>query len=410
MDSASLAQVTGTFDNSSKVNELLRIAQEKCHLISPATACPRLPPGCVVGLNVVPIVVANDSHDVGAGKRGLLRTALLRLANAAGIQWLGSTRIDPGTDPYYVHWHATGVWRSLDGTWLPVVGDCQMDLRNGSAQVAKILESARATEKRSAEEVGRVQLRDTRAKILEHAQSKAECRGIRKALAIRSYTERELSDKPFVVARMMWVGNPNDPQDRAAIRDSFLNGIGALMGSAGRPALPPAMTYAMPTAEVPPVGSVPDSDGVLPDDDEPTVAPPFRSYDKNQCGGKDSPPTNSAAVPPPAQAAGAPPASPKAPLPASNGEAGGSAVGSREPSGFTIPGGREKGTSIEDCSDESLTWWTQKVADGLANGGDPRFADKNARFLTAMKAEQKRREMGSVGGSGTGDGDDGIPF
>ena len=105
---------------------------------------------------------------------------MLKLANAAGICWnaRASGRIETHPrHPYTVHYHAEGAWRGLDGSWLPVVGEVLVDLRDGSAQVQKILESAKN------DESGRVQLRDMRAKILEHSASKAELRGIRKALA-----------------------------------------------------------------------------------------------------------------------------------------------------------------------------------------------------------------------------------
>jgi len=190
--------VAGSFDDVQAINAKLREAAAVAHLISPATSCPRLAPGCIVSTCLVAIDPATDTHDVGMGKRALLKTALLKLANAAGISWNpgASGRVDDGREPRVVHWHSEGAWRSLDGTWLPVVGDCMMDLRDGSAQVAKILESAGDAEK------GRKQLRDMRAKILEHAQSKAMLRGIRSALSIRSYTAAELQAKPFVVARL----------------------------------------------------------------------------------------------------------------------------------------------------------------------------------------------------------------
>jgi hypothetical protein len=263
----------GMFDNDT-INAQLKLAAEKCHLISSATSA-RLPPGCVVSCSVVALT-PNDVYDVGFGKKALLRHALLKLANAAGVVWhaAASGRLDDRRSPHLVHFHAEGAWRALDGTWLPVVGEILLDLRDGSAAAAKIVEGARAkvddagNVRVSAEEVGRVQLRDTRAKILEHAQSKAELRGIRKALAIRSYSVDELK-KPFCVFKPVWVGT-DSPEDRAAVRASFLGGYSALFGNR---TAPPRLAAAPAPAALPAHDFTADGE-VLEEPDLPDDPPP----------------------------------------------------------------------------------------------------------------------------------------
>jgi len=364
--------LTGSFDDASKINERLRDAAERFFLVSPATSCPRLAPGCVVSTSIVAINPETETHDVG-GKRALLKTALLRLANAAGIAWRpgASGRVDDGRHPYVCHWHAEGVWRGLDGTWLPVVGDCQMDLRDGSAQTTKVLESARAKTNSdgsirvSAAEVGRVQLRDMRAKILEHAQSKAQLRGIRSALAIRSYTAAELAAKPFVVAKLCWVGS-DSADDRAAIRESFLRASNALFGQASPLNLP-----APAPARAALVASTITTDGEIVDDFE----EPFAS----EPPGADGPaePTGEAPAPGPTAT---PPTAAAAPATEAPGR-----------SGHVIPGGHSKGVAVEDAADRDLSYWIDRLDRSLADGTS-RSKERDTALVKAMSAELTRRQ------------------
>lgn len=387
---SSTAMIVGSFTDADVINQKLALAAERYHLVSPATTCPRLRSGCLVGLNVVPIAPETETHDVGFGKRSLLRTALLKLANAAGICWntRASGRMDSGIHPFFCHWHSEGGWQSLDGTWLPVSGDAQLDLRDGSAAVAKILESAQTPEK------GRIQLRDTRSKILEHAQSKSELRAIRKALAIRTYTIAELA-KPFVVARLMWVGDPNDPEDRKAIREHFLQGSAAMFGESSPPrALTPtaSKTYALPPVDM--IGEVVTEDGEILDHpatpEPPPVAPPRTR--------KSDPP------PPPAAQAPATPAQPRRAAPTE-------AARVPSPGEVTAPYGRQKGELISALTDENLQWMGDSVRDALNDPAKARYRANNERLLAAVEVEEERRN----GGTGAplqqaGEGDDQIPF
>lgn len=374
--------VSGSFAKADAVNATLALAAEKFHVLSPSTHCPILPVGCVVSLTPVAISVETDTFDVGGGKRSITRAGLLRLANAAGVQWRtgASGRRDDGRNPYLVHWHAEGAWRSLDGTWLPVTGDCLMDLRDDSAQTRKILESARAKTDRNtgrvlatAESVGRIQLRDTRAKLLEHAQSKAQCRAIRAALAIRTYTAAELATKHFLVARLAWVGT-DDAEDRRAIRESFLGAHAALFGDERAP------RFALPAAA--PVRQLPQTtdDGEILDD------PPDAIIDEPQRANADAAPQpepqqQQASEP---QGASSGPAVPDAELVPDEPTAR---------SGHVIPGGRAKGTPIEDADDRDLRYWADRIAQALEDGtGRPEFRERDETLVRAMRAEMARRD------------------
>ena len=402
---ADLANIVGMSRDEREINRRLTWAARECFLVSPSTVC-SLQPGCAVSFAALWVDPKNDSHDVGAGKRGLLGTTLLRLANAAGISWDAhrSGRMDPGNSPHIVHWHAAGAWRGLDGTVLSVPGDLQMDLSNDSDQTRKVMESAKAKTKWTngreeiivpAAEVGRIQLRDTRAKILEHAQKKAELRAIRQALALRSYTEAELLTKPFIVARLVFTGHDVDPEveraNKAAIRANMLGGSQALFGA-------PPVHHALPSAPMPfrlspaPSATI---DGEILDDVEPELrrTPPPPPPTPTPKPTESYPEPNGSGVPPAA------PAHPPA------GAAGPARSG--QPSGFTIPGGRSKGCPIEDADDQDLRFWIGRITDGLDRPDNAKFRDRNVSQVAAMQAELSYRQQGSLGGGHVDD--DQIP-
>ena len=226
------AEFSGTLEQVDAINARLAALSTSCHLLTPSTTCAP-PPGCAVAFTMIRIDPATGSHNVGGGKRSLLRSAILQLANAAGISWdaRASGRVDDRRDPRVVHWHAAGAWRDLSGVVLPVVGDTQIDLRDGSDQALEIMANARG-------------------------------------------------DKPFVVCRLIYVGHDEDPEvareNARAIRQQMLGGTRALFGppveERGPRMLPPASTVrALPSA----VDAIADGDGVIDMvDDAPTPAPP----------------------------------------------------------------------------------------------------------------------------------------
>lgn len=357
------AGMNGTFDDPRYINKVLGWASQAAHLVSPASACGILPAGCAASITVVWLNPKDDAHSVGAGKFGLLKNALNRIANAAGVCWdtHASGRCDDGSDPRFVWWKSIGAWRDLGLGLLPIVGDKQMDLRDGSAQVERIFANARD------KATGTKQLMEMRSFILEHAQSKAELRGIRKGLGIRSYTEGDFN-KPWVVVKLMFTGQSNDPQiardNAAAIRHVALGGAQAMFGPPPKElqahahpgaATPAALPQAPPTPRrlpAPPVGASRD------DDDD-----------------FDPPQQTRQASPPPSE-------------PRSKTATGG---GDAAQSGFQVPGGRDKGKDLVDADDSSLTYWSKRIGDGL-DAGTSKYADRDRALLVAMRLEIARRD------------------
>ena len=381
------ANIAGSYTNPKSITQLLRWCAENCHLISPATACARLPDGCSVAVSVVWLDPNVDAHSVGGGRYGLLKHALTQLANAAGISWdpRASGRLDDGSDPHYIHWRSIGAWRQLDGSVISVPGETQMDLREGSAQVDRIF--AKATKD------GEAQVRDQRAFIMGHAQTKAELRGIRKACNIRAYTHDDFN-RPWVVVKLSYTGESADPQIRrenaAAIRGAMLGGAQALFGPQPEPAQPAPMALpAMPQAPSLPMPHLA------------ALAPPPVHTTTADDDDFDS----SHMVPsPPPQAQSAPQTAPAAPTtavpqPASNGGA------KREPSGVDMKFGKSKGVAIEDAADKDLAWYTEAIAKSVEDPEKSRFRASNEKTLAACRAELAwRASNGGTGGGGSARG------
>jgi hypothetical protein len=428
-------EIVGSYADAAIVSQKLRVAAEnRFHVISPATACASLPIGCVVSVNAMVVDPATETHDVG-GRRSLLRNTCLKLASLAGLSFVPETsgRVDDRRHPYIVEWHVDSERRSFDNTWLVRPGDYQLDLRDGTASTRKILESVKAETKvgdrwvkRTPEEVaeiGRIQLRDTRAKILERAQSGAMLRAIRASLGLRAYSPAELS-KPFVVFQLSWVGDPRNADDRAAVRESFLGARRAAYGALARPASRP---YAIDTAGVEMGGS----DGL----DEPLVtethhaAPEPPPLQCDYCGtthrvqAHESPkgpinccaadtccamahrdatradeatppasprPTSSRPAAPRAASATAPaaPARNATTLP---GVHAAGATGAGQRSGLTMPFGRSKGVPVEEADGSDLNWMANKIRTKTPSD-DPRWRAKDAQLLAAIDAELAGRE------------------
>lgn len=278
--------VKGSWTSAQVIDQELRAAAQRYHLVSPATSCGGIPEGCEVALSLVYVDPSTDRggpgevYSVPGGKLGLSGTTIKRIGAALGVDWDTdrSGRLDDGSDTLYCHFRAVGFVRNFDGSIRTLSGEVELDLRDGSAQVE-------AMRQRSSSEDGfKSQLRDMRLFLVRHAETKAKLRAICDAGLKRSYTKGEL-DKAFAVARLMATGRTDDPalREKFALMnfDKLTSGRAALYGQshATGPARLPAPTPAsVPKFEghtPPPLGSVTDDldDGGY-DVDAEAAAPP----------------------------------------------------------------------------------------------------------------------------------------
>ena len=387
-----LAKVRGSCRNPAAANSRMDFAARECHLVSPSPSCAALPEGCEVAFASVTIDIANETYEIAGDDVGLSRVALDKLAGALGISWdaTQSRRLDDGSDSRYVHFKVVGLLRDLDGTIRQIQGEKEMDLREGSAQIDALrerfqrkLEKWEAKGKKGyAPKPPDAQINEMRLHILSHAESKARLRAIRSCGVRSKYSRAELK-KPFVVARLAFTGRTDDPELRRAFAmktaDAMLGAGRALYGaSPATPAPAPAASAALPP---PPVGrrryddEEVDPPALRPHIDAPTDSPP---------------PSASSTSPGQPKPDGGAPASP-ATVPATSSTSAQGGNDERPRSGVLVKFGDEKGTAIEDASDETLEWYAGALGKSLNDPEKARWKAANEKDLAAIRAERKHR-------------------
>lgn len=214
--------ISGSYINPKEVSEQLQYAAQHMHLVSPATSVGHLPPGCAITLAAVQIDPDTETYKVEGGL-ALKKEGLDRIAQGVGITWdpIVSRRLDDASDAHYCHFRASGRYRAFDGQWQVIVGEKEMDLREGSPQIEAMKARAKA-----GKDPGK-QIRGQREHILSHAETKARLRAIR-SIGIRSSYTREELQKPFISARVMFTGQSDNPEMQRdltnAVASSFLDG------------------------------------------------------------------------------------------------------------------------------------------------------------------------------------------
>lgn len=366
IEKAAPSAITGTYHSAQAIDARLSAAQRDFHLCSPFTAVGALPDGCGVQIAVVKVDVDHETYDVGMGKLGLGKSALDRIAHAIGLSWdpQQSHRLDDGRDPHYAHYRAVGRYRASDGQQQIVLGEKEMDLREGSPQVIALEERARRKNK-SADQ----QIREMRLHILAHAETKARLRAIRSMGIRTSYDRREL-EKPFACARVVFTGKTADPEMRREFSRmtaaSFLGGVHSLYGEQ------PGHQRQLPAGHAPPpIGAV------QPDDED--------DFD---------------ALPPDViEHAPAPEAAP----PKTRARSTKSTTSKSR--GGVIKFGKSKDTPFTEADENTLEWYARVLRESVDNPDKANFRAKNEADLREVEHELARRR-GEDEPGGESDGDD----
>lgn len=346
----------------------LEQAQRYFHLISPATSVGALPEGCAIVPTLIKVDPA-DTYKIASDTFGLTKTALNQIAAALGISWdpTLSTRLDDASDPNYAHYRAVGHYRAFDGQVQTIMGEKELDARDGSPQIASM----------SAKRIAGL-----REHVLSQAQTKAQLRAIRSLGVRTSYTADELL-KPFCCARIMFTGQTKDPALRLEFArmtaESFIGGKEKLFGagaSQARDVDEPVAPHSPPAVGV--VSEAPeDRPRATPhvDDPEPdreSFDPPPQDDDDSPTGtvgGWDGPPEDAA---PPAREPEQRQSTPT--------------------SSLKIPGGRSKGTPLHQAERGDLEFWEGRISEGLDEDPSGKWADKNRTLLAAIRHELDSRE------------------
>lgn len=380
--------------SAEEVNRMLEDYAKQFHLVSPATSCGYLPPGCMVVFSFVKVdpdpknkevYKIPASADVGIGK-----VALQRISNAAAITW------GPGIwVPAELHkraYTAMGMARHFDGSPMILTGYHEDDLSEGSAEwdlIYKRHEIALAKWERSDKREDRP--KDPELSILEkrknlslNCETKAKLRAIRSMGIKTSYSPKEL-EKAFAIARL---------HNMAAAAAQYENAMAAMYGLQV-PRIPQARTIrALPApAHELPQPTTFDTDGVVNDPPPPPKSEP-RPVER-----KPEP-----AAPPPAQTQRqAPPPPPRNDAPPDDDDP-------------AVPFGKNKGIPLRELNEKQLNAYVQMLKENVADASKARWRQSNEEHLAMFEREVARRQGGQAPAAPPPPpddaplGDDDLPF
>ena len=360
-------EIAGSFADANEASKRLKAAAENCHLIGGMTVCP-MPEGYEVQIIVVPIN-KDRCYDIKGqpNAKGIGKSTLMTLSNAAGVEWVVSRRIDDGRDPRFCHWHVEGRYPLIDGTYRMIEGDRDVDLREGADQIAG----------KTAGEIAAL-----RQNMMRSAITKAKLRALREGFGVDQGMPIPELDKPFVFAKAVFTGRSSDPKIRrmfaAVIAQKQLMASQALFGGA------PALMAPAPLAQLPSGFNMQEPPGMDLDYDDdgevidmPAAPPP---------GPAPAPPT-----PPPARQS----------PPPQRGSAPRQSGGGVWPWASKRAGDPEKGAALSSVSDVALG---RLISYYEKNPGDERWAAKNAALSAEAQAILDSRSGG--GNEPVGDGFD----
>jgi hypothetical protein len=148
------------------------------------------------------------------------RKGLRKIADCAGISYT-TLRVDPYTIQHFWMFKAVGSFRGVDGSVVTREATMEWDLRDGSERINGWKPD---------------QVKEGRKNGLRNCESRAINALIRDCCGLKqSYTRNELK-KPFLVVRVAFQPDMNDPDQRRMVAEAGLRSTSMLFG--GAPALP----------------------------------------------------------------------------------------------------------------------------------------------------------------------------
>lgn len=231
-----------------EINTKLREWRERFNVLSPYTQMGgQFGPGIVLTVSSVSLdprvndygngndvyfskafMKAPDGIHAPTAQRSPNKVGLLRIAQCAGVRWRPNDcrRTDDGTQSCYWAWSVAGEYLTPDGIWLPITGSSEVDLRDGSPQVAAMKPD---------------QLKAARQYGNALAESKAKNRAIRSLGLQSTYTVEDLQRKPFLVLRATFQPDKDDEIGRRVFAQVAMGATQMLYPSASAHAALPAL-------------------------------------------------------------------------------------------------------------------------------------------------------------------------
>jgi hypothetical protein len=184
----------------------------------------------------------------GSGDFSMRAVALQKIGYAAGLIWnaKGCGRTDDGTNPDIVSYRAEAAVRKEDGTYMPLNAEYMVDLKVIEEETRESYEKKghtlmadkkkrgdKFTEEDRKNYVEKSVKRDMLQKRkfrLQLAQTGAMDRVIRKILGLKGTYKKEELEKPFVVPKIAFSPDVNDPKVRELLLKQGMDATSALFG------------------------------------------------------------------------------------------------------------------------------------------------------------------------------------
>lgn len=336
------SDIAGNFTNPDDIRVRLEKAAKYYNLIGPATAA--TPPiGCEIAINSILLSsdpLKGDVYDAKGGKWGLSKSAIDRIALAAGVKVVESTMLSYAQR--MCSYRVTVEVRRFDGSTVHSTATKLMDLRPGSPYLASLTD---------------LQSKQQLAMLPAHTETKARLRATRALLGIRSYTAEELK-LPFVTAAIMFTGRTEDPELKklfaVGMMQQFLGASSSMY--AGQPQQPLQQLG----AAAPAIGML-GSGGQSASLTHVATTGGYTGVDLS--ADADDEPYND-----------------------ETGEVGPKIVAPGDPARIFMPGKKGEAKLVKDASDKDLAYWGGRIQTALDEGTSS-FPDKDAEKLATIKAQ-----------------------
>lgn len=217
-----------------KLKTVMTAYKDKAYLLSPfsKTTLESIPRGYELSIRSRMISPLDDVGEIYTlegdkdnpdpkDKVALTKQGLQALGQLAGIEWTACNRTDDGKTRNKCSYQAWGSVTDADGTTRTVPGSSELDLTDDGERAKKILSGKFPKPK---------QLAQQRANITQLCETSAKNRAIRELLGIASSYRRSDLSKPFIILKLNYIANMDNPLIQAMLVAKHLGATKELFG------------------------------------------------------------------------------------------------------------------------------------------------------------------------------------
>jgi hypothetical protein len=263
-----MTQALAKNDNSliDNINKQLTEAKTKgAHVLTPLTlqSVPPMHRPVVVAVQIDPDPKNKEVYPQKGGGLSLSALSFKRLLDAMDVRWVVPQcgRTDDGSDPNLVRYRMVGKVKGLDGTWHDLFGEKEIRLET---VVEELTDNYRekaikyANDPKDGPEFRRAfpdqnavdgwireKVRQDALQIKKHMLARAQTGAMARACKSKgireTYTAEELKH-PFVFPKLVPELDPNNPEDRAFLRNQAMGASDALYPATSATTMPAKVT------------------------------------------------------------------------------------------------------------------------------------------------------------------------